>query len=539
MAELIKMPQLSDTMEEGTVVSWAKKVGDKIEEGDILAEIETDKAIMEFESFYEGTLLHIGIGEGETVKVESLIAIIGLPDENISDLISADNQDSGKAEAKSQESTVAESVAENSLLLDKVHVVPMPRLSDTMEEGKVVRWIKKIGDSINEGDVLAEIETDKATMEFESPFEGTLVHIGIPEEKIAKVDKILAIIGDSTTDVTAILKELEDKEISEESDLPQNDSSPIPTLEISNSIKPIAIEKVESPELHSALPHSDNNRIFVSPLAKRLAKERQIDLKLVTGTGTNGRIIKRDIESFKGKVVLAPKIPQYEESVVEIPNTPMRKAIAKRLSSSKFSAPHYYLTAEFDAQNLISFREQYNASGKYKISFNDLIMKAVALSLREHPQVNASWNDDFITRHTHVHIGVAIGIEDGLVVPVVRFADSLPIHEIGFIVKDFAKRAQSKRLKQDEIQGSTFTVSNLGMFGITEFTSIINSPNVAILSVGSIIEKPVVKNGQILVGHTLKVTLANDHRVVDGLTGAKFLQTLRTYLENPVTLLVA
>lgn len=537
MAELIKMPQLSDTMEEGTVVSWAKKVGDKVKEGDILAEIETDKAIMEFESFYEGTLLHIGIGEGETVKVESLIAIIGSPDENISDLINANKQDSIDVETKSQESTTIESVAVESSLPDEVHVVPMPRLSDTMEEGKVVKWIKKIGDAITEGDVLAEIETDKATMEFESPYEGVLIHIGIPEDGIAKVDKVLAIIGDSTTDVTSILKGLENQNTIEESDSSQTKSPLIPDIAKSNSIQPNATKRDDAQGFVSPIPHSD--RIFISPLAKRLATERQIDPKQVTGTGTNGRIIKRDIESYKQKAVSETRIFENEESQVEIPNTPMRKAIAKRLSASKFSAPHYYLTAEFDVQNLISFREQYNTSGKYKISFNDLIMKAVALSLREHPQVNASWKENFITRYAHVHLGVAIGVEDGLVVPVVRFADSLPIHEIGSIVKDFAQRAQSKRLKQDEIEGSTFTVSNLGMFGITEFTSIINSPNVAILSVGSIVEKPIVKNGQILVGHSIKVTLANDHRVVDGLTGAKFLQTLRTYLENPVSLLIA
>ena len=538
MAEIINMPRLSDTMEEGTVAKWFKKVGDQINEGDILAEIETDKATMEFESFNEGELLHIGIQEGGTAPVDTLLAIIGEKGEDISNIINGASSE--KKENDNISETTKKVSEEDSItgITDEVEIINMPRLSDTMEEGTVAKWFKKVGDKVNEGDILAEIETDKATMEFESFYQGELLHIGLEEGESAPVDSLLAIIGKSGTDIKKVISSLgtgnadttdkvsESKSI-ENKDEPEHD---LPVFE--QESKPQLIEtKVNS-----------NGRIIASPLAKKLAEEKGIDLNSVKGSGEFGRIIKRDIDNFKSKAfgsnLLKPNASLGTESITKIANSQMRKTIAKRLSSSKFSAPHYYLGVEFDMENTISFRNQFNSLPDTKISFNDIIIKACALSLKHHPEVNAKWEDDQITQHHHVHIGVAVAVDEGLLVPVVKFADEQNLPQIGSIVKDFALRAREKKLKPEEMDASTFTISNLGMFGIQEFTSIINQPNGAILSVGAIVKKPVVKDDKIVVGNTLKLTLACDHRVVDGAMGAQFLQTLKDYIENPLKMIL-
>jgi len=551
MAEVVNMPRLSDTMEEGTVAKWLKQVGDKVEEGDILAEIETDKATMEFESFHEGTLLHIGIEEGDGAPVDSLLAIIGDEGEDVSDLINnadtPDNSGDDKENTDDTESSSGESdeTEEAGEIPDGVEVVTMPRLSDTMEEGTVASWLKDKGDKVEEGDILAEIETDKATMEFESFYTGTLLYIGIEEGGSAPVDDVLAIIGPEGTDVDAVLASLKSggsKSKSETTKEAKNESS----------------SSNEEPET-STNESSSGERIFASPLAKRMASEEGIDLSKVKGSGENGRIVKKDIENYQPAAETATAVerpaakeekaeavpsrtvevytPVGEEQFEETKNSQMRKTIAKRLGESKFTAPHYYLDIEVDMDNAMASRQQINAMPDTKISFNDLVLKASAMALRKHPQVNSQWHGDTTKIAKHIHVGVAVAVDEGLVVPVLKFADQQSLMQIGQNVRSLATKARDKKLQPQEMEGSTFTVSNLGMFGISEFTSIINQPNSAILSVGAIIEKPVVKNGEIVVGNTMKLTLACDHRTVDGATGAKFLQTLKTYIENPVTML--
>lgn len=531
MAEVINMPRLSDTMEEGTVATWFKKVGDTVKEGDILAEIETDKATMEFEAFYEGELLHIGIEEGQTAPVDTLLAIIGEKGEDISAHLGGGTAPVAEEVTASEAAPAQAEVAAAPTLPDNVEVITMPRLSDTMEEGTVASWLKKVGDTVNEGDILAEIETDKATMEFEAFYNGTLLHIGIQEGDSAPVDSLLAIIGDKDANVEQAIAAAT-----------ASVSAPVEEVEKAAPAAPAVAAPVAAPVASPvAAPVAVQNtsgRIIASPLAKRLAEERGIQLTTVQGSGDGGRIIKRDIENYQASGSVAFAAPQGIESVEEMANSQMRKTIAKRLGASKFTAPHYYLGVEFDMENAMAFRKQYNAIPDTKISFNDIVVKATALALKQHPQVNSRWYDDKIVKHHHVHMGVAVAVDDGLVVPVVKFADELPLPQIGAQVKDFAGRARDKKLTPAEMDGSTFTISNLGMFGIETFTSIINQPNSAILSVGAIVEKPVVKNGQIVVGHTMKLTLACDHRSVDGATGSLFLQTLKSYIENPITMLV-
>ena len=545
MAEIITMPRLSDTMTEGVVAKWLKQVGDKIEEGDILAEIETDKATMEFESFHEGTLLHIGIEEGQTADVDALLAIIGEEGEDFKALLNQSNGDTPETkEATTNTAAVAldtegktEEVAVE--VPAGVAVVTMPRLSDTMTEGTVASWLKKIGDPVEEGDILAEIETDKATMEFESFHQGALLYIGVEEGKTASVDAVLAIIGPKGTEVSDLAKSLSSQAVAvkKEGDKKSVATKPAATKPAATPAQPIANESAAVP----VTTNTSGGRIIASPLAKKLAAEKSINLSHIQGTGEGGRIIKRDIENYTPGAVTGgqrPFVPAGQESFEEVPNSQMRKIIARRLGESKFTAPHYYLNVEFDMDNAISFREQYNSIPDTKISFNDIVVKATALALKEHPQVNSQWFDDRIKKNLHVHIGVAVAVEDGLLVPVLKFADEQSLTQIGGQVKDFAGRARNKKLTPEEMEGSTFTISNLGMFGITDFTSIINQPNSAILSVGAIVQKPVVKEGNIVVGNTMKLTLACDHRTVDGATGALFLQTLKGYIENPVTMLV-
>ena len=563
MAEVIKMPRLSDTMEEGTVASWLKKKGDKVSEGDILAEIETDKATMEFESFYEGTLLHIGIQEGETANVDSLLAIIGEEGEDISGLLDgssdsesdSQNEESEVNEEENEEETTEESeeaVSENDTseeesgdaeIPDGVEVVSMPRLSDTMEEGTVASWLKKVGDKVEEGDILAEIETDKATMEFESFYKGTLLHIGIQEGETAKVDSLLAILGPEGTDVSGIVKsggkssespkkkETPKKEDKSKKEEPKKEESKKEEPKKESSQK-------ETPKSEST--SSADGRVFASPLAKKLAEDKGIDLSKVSGSGENGRVVRKDIENYT-PTVSGASVQQFvatgEESFEDVNNSQMRKAIAKSLGKSKFTAPHYYLNVEFNMENMIAFRSQFNQLPDTKVSYNDMIIKAVSIALKQHPQVNSQWFDDKMRLNHHVHIGVAVAVPDGLVVPVVEFANEKSLQQINAEVKELAGKARNKKLKPEEMQGSTFTISNLGMFGITNFTSIINQPNSAILSVGAIIEKPVVKEGKIVVGNTMTLSMACDHRTVDGATGAQFLQTLKMYIENPILML--
>ena len=542
MAEVINMPRLSDTMEEGTVAKWLKQVGDKVEEGDILAEIETDKATMEFESFHEGTLLHIGIQEGDGAPVDSLLAIIGDEGEDISALLNGSGAapEAPKSEAVAEEKTEdisSEAPASSGDVPEGVEIITMPRLSDTMEEGTVASWLKKVGDTVEEGDILAEIETDKATMEFESFYSGTLLHIGIQEGEGAPVDSLLAIIGPEGTDVNAVLN----------TKPTSGEAAKEKAVAETTKAAPVAAESKPAPTAAS----NDGGRVFASPLAKKIAADKGIDLSQVSGTGDHGRIIKRDVENYQPAAVAPPvsaesaapavaapvALPVGQEGSEEVKNSTMRKVIAKRLSESKFSAPHYYLTIEVDMDNAKASRAQINGLPDTKVSFNDMVLKACAMALKKHPQVNTSWNGDTTRYNHHVHMGVAVAVDDGLVVPVLKFADQMSLTQIGGAVKDLAGRARTKKIKPDEMEGSTFTVSNLGMFGILEFTSIINQPNSAILSVGAIVEKPVVKNGAVVPGSTMKVTLACDHRTVDGATGAQFLQTLRAYLENPVTML--
>ncbi|WP_134395715.1 dihydrolipoamide acetyltransferase family protein [Flavobacterium psychrophilum] len=541
MATVITMPRLSDTMTEGTVAAWLKKVGDKISEGDILAEIETDKATMEFESFNSGTLLYIGIPEGESAPVDSLLAIIGNEGEDISGLLNGDTVSLIKEE-KAEIAPVAntQDLKPKTTLPKGVVVVTMPRLSDTMTDGTVATWLKKVGDKVAEGDILAEIETDKATMEFESFNAGTLLFVGIQEGESAPVDSVLAIIGPEGTNIAGIAENY--KKVGNV------------TPEASGPVAEKAVE-VSNPTSNNQNSSSNpTDRIFASPLAKKIAQDKGINLSQVKGSGENGRIIKEDvarfaIESQKPKVESQPTtkaqgaspvtqfVPAGEKFSEEIKNSQMRKTIAKRLSESIFTAPHFYLTIEIAMDEAMKSRATINTIPDTKVSFNDMVVKACAMALKKHPQVNSQWREDAMIINHHVNIGVAVAVEDGLVVPVLNFTDQMSLTQIGSSVRDLAGKAKTKKLTPAEMDGSTFTVSNLGMFGITEFTSIINQPNSAILSVGAIVEKPVVRNGQIVVGNTMKVTLACDHRTVDGATGAQFLQTLKQFVENPVTML--
>lgn len=537
MAEVITMPRLSDTMTEGKVSKWHKKVGDAVKEGDILAEIETDKAVQDFESEINGTLLYIGVEEGAQAPVDSVLAVIGKEGEDISALIGGAKSEEKKSEEehKTENQSTAVENNEESVSTDipeGVEVITMPRLSDTMTEGKVAKWQKNVGDAVKEGDILAEIETDKAVQDFESEFDGTLLYQGVGEGDAAEVDKILAIIGPAGTDVSGIV-----------SGGGKKAAAPITEAKAETKTE----EKQESAPVAAS---STGDRVAISPLAKKIAQDKGIDFSGIKGSGENGRIVKKDVENYQpsaqpAAAASAPKAASAQPSVAftpgedsETPNSQMRNVIAKRLAESKFTAPHYYLTVEINMDKAIEARKEMNSVPDTKVSFNDMVIKAVAVALRKHPQVNSSWAGDKIIHHGNINVGVAVAVPDGLVVPVLKNTDYMNYNEISAAVKDMAGRAKTKALKANEMEGSTFSVSNLGMFGIETFTSIINQPNSAILSVGAIIEKPIVKNGQIVVGNTMKLSLACDHRVIDGATGAQFLQTLRTYLESPLTLLL-
>ncbi len=526
------MPKLSDTMEEGVVAKWHKQVGDSVEEGELLAEIETDKATMEFESFQSGVILHHGVEEGQAAEVDSILAIVGEKGEDISSLLSggatAPKKEEKTEEVESSPKVEAASIDTSSI---NANIIKMPKLSDTMEEGTVASWVKNEGDKVESGEILAEIETDKATMEFESFEDGVLLYQGVKEGESAKVDSILAVIGEKGADYKKLIEAF----TSNGSSAPKKESPS--AAEAATEVKAAA----NTPKV-SSTSSTSNGRLKVSPLARRLAEEKGVDLNSVQGSGDGGRIIKRDIEDYQPSVAASTSsavssAPLGSESFDEKAVSQMRKTIAKRLSESKFTAPHFYLTMDIDMDEAIKARKAINEIPDTKVSFNDLVIRASAAALKKHPMVNASWLDDKIRINHHVHIGVAVAVDEGLLVPVVRFADSKPLSQISAEVKELAGKARDKKLQPEEWEGSTFSISNLGMYGIEEFTAIINPPNSCILAVGGIREEVVVKNGEMKVGNRMKVTLSCDHRVVDGATGAEFLNSLKTFLENPVTIL--
>ena len=551
MAEAILMPRLSDTMTEGVIAAWHKQVGDTVKKGDLLAEIETDKATMELESYQEGVLLHIGTAKGGKLQVNDLLAILGTAGEDVAALVA---QHSGGAAAP-----VAAPVVETAAplaaptptaapaagldLSSLEEVVLMPRLSDTMTEGVIAGWQKQVGDTVKKGEVLADIETDKATMELESYKDGVLLYQGAKAGEKILVNDLLCIIGKEGMDIASIVAASK-----------AGGSAPAaaPAAAAPAPAAPVAAPAA-SPAPVAAPAVVNEGRIFASPLAKKIASEKGIDLKYVKGTGDNGRITKSDIDAYTpaaAPVASAPAVstsaaapvaasaPAGVVSFEDVPVSQMRKVIARRLGESLFTAPHFYLTMSIDMDAAVAARTKINEVAKTKISFNDMVLKATALSLKQHPKVNSSWLGDSIRYNHHVNIGVAVAVEEGLLVPVVRFADGKSLSQIGAEVKDFAQKAKDKKLQPADWEGSTFTISNLGMFGIDQFTAIINPPDSCILAVGGIAQVPVVKNGQVVPGNVMKVTLSCDHRVVDGATGAAFLQTLKSLLEEPLRMLV-
>ncbi len=546
MAEEILMPRLSDTMTEGVIAAWHKKVGDTVKKGDLLAEIETDKATMELESYQDGVLLYIGTPNGGKLQVNDLLAIFGKAGEDVSALVAKYTGGSSAAKAPEPVAAPAPAPAPQAApsapataavdVASMEEVVLMPRLSDTMTEGVIAGWHKKVGDTVKKGEVLADIETDKATMELESYKDGTLLYQGAqPGEKI-QVNDLLCIIGKPGLDVNAIVAAVK---AGGSQPAAAQAAPPAPAVAAPAVTAPFAtVEAVVN-----------EGRILASPLAKKIASDKGIDLKYVKGTGDNGRIVKSDIDNFKPAAAPQAAAAQQSSAVVaaapagqvsfdDVPVSQMRKTIARRLSDSLFTAPHFYLTMAIDMDAAVAARGKINEAAPVKISFNDMVLKATALALKQHPQVNSSWLGDTIRHNHHVNIGVAVAVDEGLLVPVVRFADGKSLSQIAVEVKDYAQKAKNKKLQPADWEGSTFTISNLGMFGIEQFTAIINPPDACILAVGGISQVPVVKNGQIVPGNVMKVTLSCDHRVVDGATGSAFLQTLKSLLEEPLRMLV-
>ena len=545
MAEVIRMPLLSDTMTEGKIVKWNKKVGDKVKSDDNLADVETDKATMEVVGYAEGTLLYIGVEEGNAAKVNEIIAIIGKEGEDISGLLGAPAAPAAAAPAAAP-APVAAAPAAPTVTPEQlgVTVIRMPLLSDTMTEGKIVQWNKKVGDKVKSDDNLADVETDKATMEVVGYTEGTLLHIGVREGEAAKVNSVIAIIGKEGTDISGLLASLDAPAA------PAGTAAPAASAPAST---PAATTAAPAASVSSA-SSDDHGRLKASPLARKLAAEKGIDIRQVAGSGDGGRIVRRDVDGFvpaaaaaaaatPAPVAAAPAaapvpVVTGQEGYVDTPNTQMRKVIARRLSESLYSAPHFFLTMEINMDNAMAARTQMNEVSPVKISFQDMLIKAAAMSLRKHPAVNSSWMGDFIRTYSHVHIGSAIALPDGLIVPVVRFADQKSLSQIAADAKELYDKARQKKIQPNEFSGNTFTISNLGMMDIDEFTAIINPPDSAILAVGRISEKVVRKGDGFGVINVMKVTLSCDHRSVDGAVGAAFLQTLKKYMENPVTMLV-
>jgi len=556
MAEIVRMPKMSDTMEEGVIAKWHKKVGDQVKSGELMAEIETDKATMDYESYNEGTILYLGAKEGDPVKVDAILAVVGKKGEDYKALLESagkSGEDGGKAEPKGESGAASKAESKESgnkkeadeaasETIDtsgiKAEIVLMPKMSDTMTEGVIAAWHKKVGDNVKSGELLAEVETDKATMEYESYNTGTLLYIGAEEGKSVAVNGVLAIIGEKDADWKTLLKSHQVKE----------DGGSKPADKADRQVK---AEDEKQPVSERAAGTGDGEpggRIKASPLAKRMAREKGYDISKITGTGDNGRVTRRDVENFKpsaeppapGKAQAPVELPPVvgEEHFEEVAISQMRKAIARRLSESKFTSPHFYLTMEINMDRAVEARKSINEVSPLKISFNDIVLKATAAAIRRHPDVNVSWLGDKMRRNQHIHIGVAVAVKDGLIVPVVRFADNKSLSHIAAEVKDLAQKAHDKKLQPADWEGSTFTISNLGMFGIEEFTAIINPPDACILAVGGIKETPIVKNGAVVPGNVMKVTLSCDHRAVDGATGAAFLQTLKGLLEDPVRILI-
>jgi pyruvate dehydrogenase E2 component (dihydrolipoamide acetyltransferase) len=544
MAEVILMPRLSDTMTEGVVAAWHKNVGDTVKKGDLLAEIETDKATMELESYQDGVLLHIGTPRGGKLQVNDLLAIFGKAGEDVTALI-AQNTGAVNAPIPVETSEVpatapAAPAAPTADFSAMEEVVLMPRLSDTMTEGVIAGWHKQIGDSVKKGEVLADIETDKATMELESYKDGILLYQGAQAGEKILVNDLLCIIGQQGLDIAPIVAALK-------GGATPATAPAAPAQSAQATSTPQAAPTPTATAVSAASTQVVNEgRIFASPLAKKIAKEKGIDLKYVQGTGEHGRITRTDLENYTPSNTAsvaksaAPRNTNFvgQVSFVDTPVSQMRKTIARRLSESIFTAPHFYLTMKINMDATIAARTVVNETAPVKISFNDFIVKAVALALKQHPKVNSSWLGDVIRENHHVNIGIAVAVDEGLLVPVLRFADGLSLDEISVSVKEFAKKAKDKKLQPSDWEGSTFTISNLGMFGIDSFTAIINPPDACILAVGGIAQEPVVKNGQIVPGNVMNVTLSCDHRVVDGATGSAFLQTLKSYLEEPIRMFV-
>lgn len=541
------MPKMSDTMTEGVVAKWHKKVGDTVKSGELMAEIETDKATMDYESFNTGTVLYLGVQEGQAVKIDDVLAIVGKPGEDYSALLSgasnAASSGGGQASAPAPAAAPKEAAAPAAKIDTssiKAEIVRMPKMSDTMTDGVIAAWHKKVGDSVKSGELLAEVETDKATMEYESYNTGTLLYIGADAGKAVPVNGVLAIIGEKGADWETLLK-------AEQSGA-SGGAAP--------AAAPAAEQKAAAPAAPAAeavsADHGSNGRIKASPLAKKMAKDKGYDIAKIQGSGDHGRITRRDVEEYKpaaapasapakgDKAATPIVLPRVvgEESFEELTVSQMRKTIGKRLSESLFTAPHFYLTMEINMDKAIEARKSINEISPVKVSFNDMVIKAAAAALRQHPDVNSSWRGDKIRRNHHIHIGVAVAVKDGLLVPVIRFADNKSLSHIGTEVKDLAQKAHDKKLQPADWEGSTFTISNLGMFGIDEFTAIINTPDACIMAVGGIKETAIVKNGQLVVGNIMKVTLSCDHRVVDGAVGAAFLKTFKGLLEDPVRILI-
>ncbi|MBN7801348.1 pyruvate dehydrogenase complex dihydrolipoamide acetyltransferase [Algoriphagus aestuariicola] len=549
MAEIIRMPKMSDTMEEGVIAAWLKKVGDTVKPGDILAEVETDKATMELESYEEGVLLYIGVQEKDSVPVNGVIAIIGEKGEEYEHLLNGSSspaetkKEESKPEAKAEEPVKAEKAEAPAEKIDtssiNATVITMPKMSDTMQEGTIASWLKKVGDSVKSGEIIAEVETDKATMELESYEDGVLLYIGVEAGDSVPVDGVIAVIGEKGADYQTLLKAQQGG---------AKASAPAET-----KAEPIEEAKAEAPAAKAApaapasapVASASGERVKASPLAKKMAEEKGFDIRQVNGSGEGGRIVKRDIETFvptaasaapAAAASAAPALGQ--ESFREEKVSQMRKVIAKRLAESKFGAPHFYLTMEINMDKAVEARKSMNEISPVKISFNDMVIKATAAALRQHPKVNSSWLGDKIRYNDHIHIGMAVAVEDGLLVPVIRFADSLSLSQISNQAKSLGGKAKNKELQPKDWEGNTFTISNLGMFGIDEFTAIINPPDACILAVGGIKETVIVKDGQMKIGNIMKVTLSCDHRVVDGAVGSAFLLTLKGLLEDPVRILV-
>ncbi len=538
MAEIVRMPKMSDTMTEGVIAKWHKKVGDSVKSGELMAEIETDKATMDYESFNSGTVLYLGAQPGQAVQINDVLAIIGNKGEDYSALL-AGAKDAASSGGKTETKQEAPAPVASSPAIDtsgiKAEIALMPKMSDTMSEGVIAKWHKKVGDSVKSGELLAEIETDKATMDYESYNTGTLLYIGAKEKEAVKINDVLAIIGEKNADWQTLLKAQASKS--------------------AGTSKPVAASAPVAVAAPAATTSSNgstsaNGRLKASPLAKKMANDLGYDINKIEGTGDHGRITKHDVESYKPSTAPAKSadakastsivLPQVvgQESFEDIPVSQMRKTIAKRLAESKFSAPHFYLTMEINMDKAVEARKSINEIAPVKISFNDMVIKAVAAALRQHPDVNVSWLGDKMRRNNHIHIGVAVAVKDGLLVPVVRFADNKSLSHIAVEVKELAQKAHDKKLQPSDWEGSTFTISNLGMFGIDEFTAIINPPDACILAVGGIKETAIVKNGQLVPGSVMKVTMSCDHRAVDGAVGSAFLKTLKGLLEDPVRILI-